>query len=69
MTLNVSQDNRIGRLHTPLAKDDLVLLRLSGSDGVNELFDYRVEALGVRPDLDFDALVGKLRKLEHIGWR
>ena len=64
MTLNVSQDNRIGRLHTPLAKDDLVLLRLSGSDGINELFDYRVEALGVRPDLDFDALVGKLMGVE-----
>ncbi|MBP6679397.1 MAG: type VI secretion system tip protein VgrG, partial [Paracoccus sp.] len=34
------------------------LLRFDGSDHLNDLFEYRVEALAIREDLDFDALVG-----------
>lgn len=29
-------------------------------DHLNDLFEYRVEALAIRDDLDFDALVGTM---------
>ena len=52
------QVERLGRLTTALGADVLALLRFDGTDHLNELFEYRVEALSTRDDLDFDALVG-----------
>ncbi|WP_243698789.1 type VI secretion system Vgr family protein, partial [Paracoccus alkanivorans] len=52
------QIERLGRLTTELGEDVLVLLRFDGTDYLNELFEYRVEALAARDDLDFDALIG-----------
>ncbi|CTQ33358.1 type VI secretion system Vgr family protein [Jannaschia rubra] len=52
------QDARIGRLTTVLGKDSLVLLRFSGGDRMNGLFDCRMEALATGHDVDFDALIG-----------
>ena len=52
------QGERLGRLTTVLGEDVLVLLRFDGSDHLNELFDYRVEALASRADIDFDELIG-----------
>lgn len=49
---------RLGRLTTALGPDVLALLRFDGTDHLNELFEYRIEALSTRNDLDFDALVG-----------
>ncbi len=53
-----SQDARLGQLKTVLGKDVLVLLRFTGSDHVNELFDYSVECLSTEPNIDFDKIVG-----------
>ena len=58
MNAPFKQAERLGRLTTDLGPDVLVLLRFDGSDHLNELFEYRVEALALRDDLDFDALVG-----------
>ena len=33
------QDTRLGRLHTKLGKDKLVLLRFDGTDYINNLFE------------------------------
>ncbi|MCG7627731.1 type VI secretion system tip protein VgrG [Epibacterium sp. MM17-32] len=52
------QDARLGRFNTVLGPDALVLLRFDGSEALNELFDFTVEALAPRDDLDFDALLG-----------
>ena len=52
------QDARLGKLHTVLGPDVLVLLRFEGSDHVNGLFDYRVDALSTQTNIDFDALIG-----------
>lgn len=52
------QSGRVGRLATALGDDVLVLLRFDGTDYLNDLFEYRVEALATRDDLDFDALIG-----------
>src|SRR5690606_19727853 len=58
MNAPFKQFERLGRLSTELGEDVLVLLRFDGTDYLNELFEYRVEALATRDDLDFDALIG-----------
>ena len=58
MNAPFKQAERLGRLTTELGPDVLALLRFDGSDHLNDLFEYRVEALATRDDLDFDALVG-----------
>ena len=58
MNAPFSQAERLGRLTTALGADVLALLRFDGTDHLNDLFEYRVEALSTRDDLDFDALVG-----------
>lgn len=52
------QQNRLGRLSTALGKDVLVILRFDGTDHLNQLFEYRAEALSTEQNLDFDALIG-----------
>jgi type VI secretion system secreted protein VgrG len=52
------QAGRLGKLHTSLGPDVLALLRFNGTDQINGLFNYQVEALSTQPDIDFDALVG-----------
>lgn len=58
MSTVFNQDNRLGRLHTDLGKDALVLMRFTGSDYMNDLFEYRVEALSTEQDINFDLLIG-----------
>lgn len=58
MSVIFRQAERIGRLTTVLGPDALVLLRFDGTDYLNELFEWRVEALSTDPGIDFDALVG-----------
>ncbi|MCU0800605.1 MAG: type VI secretion system tip protein VgrG [Rhodobacteraceae bacterium] len=54
----LKQAGRLGKLHTSLGPDVLVLLRFNGTDQMNGLFNYQVEALSAQRDIDFDALVG-----------
>ena len=58
MNAPFKQTERLGRLSTALGSDVLALLRFDGTDHLNDVFEYRVEALTIRDDLDFDALVG-----------
>lgn len=67
MNAPLRQADRLGRLTTVLGTDVLVLMRFDGSDHLNDLFDYRVEALATRDNLDFDALVGTHATVEIEG--
>jgi type VI secretion system secreted protein VgrG len=58
MNVSFRQDTRRGQLTTVLGSDVLVLLRFSGSDFVNSLFEYRIEALSTERDIKLDALLG-----------
>lgn len=58
MNAPFKQTDRAGRLTTALGPDVLVLTRFDGSDRMNDLFEYRVEALAPGPDVDFDTLIG-----------
>ena len=59
MNKRLTQDNRIGAFNTPLGKDELVLVRFDGTEGLSELFEFRIEALSEKPDLDFDDAIGQ----------
>ncbi|MDN3711436.1 contractile injection system protein, VgrG/Pvc8 family [Paracoccus cavernae] len=67
MNAPLRQMDRLGRLTTALGPDVLVLLRFDGTEQLNDLFEYRVEALATRSDLDFDALVGTHATVEIEG--
>ncbi|WP_271179974.1 contractile injection system protein, VgrG/Pvc8 family, partial [Paracoccus kondratievae] len=67
MNAPLRQTERLGRLTTALGADTLVLLRFDGTDHLNDLFEYRVEALATRDDLDFDALIGTHATVEIEG--
>lgn len=58
MSTKFSQEGRLGKFHSPIGFDHLVLSRFSGHDVVNGLFHYEVETLGDRDDIEFDDLLG-----------
>lgn len=57
---------RLGRFHSVAGADVLALLRFDGTDGVNELFEYTVEALAATPHIDFEALIGTHATVELL---
>ncbi|MEM7631999.1 MAG: type VI secretion system tip protein TssI/VgrG [Pseudomonadota bacterium] len=67
------QDERLGRLTTVMGPNLLVLMRFNGSDQVNGLFEYEVEALSIDPNVNFDQLLGTHATVEidsrHHGFR
>src|SRR5258708_3648227 len=56
---NLKQDERVGSFNTPLGKDELVLVRFDGTEGLSELFEFRIEALSEKADIDFNQAIGK----------
>jgi type VI secretion system secreted protein VgrG len=58
MAAEITQDQRIASLDTPLGKDMLVAVRFDGMEGLSELFDFRIEALSEQADVDFDKAIG-----------
>ncbi|HEX4767931.1 MAG TPA: type VI secretion system tip protein TssI/VgrG [Lichenihabitans sp.] len=53
-----TQRNRIARLTTPLGPDVLVLTRFEASEGLSELFEIRVTAVGGTASVDMKSVVG-----------
>jgi type VI secretion system secreted protein VgrG len=56
---NLKQDERVGGFNTPLGKDELVLVRFDGTEGLSELFEFRIDALSETADIDFNKAIGK----------
>lgn len=59
MSPQLTQDTRIGEFRTPLGKDTLVLTRFDATEGLSELFEYRIEAISLKEDIDFDDAIGQ----------
>jgi type VI secretion system secreted protein VgrG len=59
MSGNLRQSGRIGEFTSPLGQDVLVLTEFSSTEGLSELFEYRIEALSQQESLDFDQALGK----------
>lgn len=60
------QAKRLAQLSTVLGADVLVLLRFEGTDHMNDLFNYKVEALSTDPNVDFDALLGTHATVSYV---
>ena len=59
MSSDLQQDKRVATLKTPLGGDKLVLSRFEGSEGLSELFEFRVECLSKESSIDFDKVLGE----------
>ena len=58
MNAPFKQTERLARVTIVLGADVVVLLRFDDDDLLNDLFEYRAEALATRNDLNFDTLIG-----------
>jgi type VI secretion system secreted protein VgrG len=59
MGQTLTQNTRTCELTTPLGKDVLVLVRLNASEGLSELFEYRIDCLSEDADINFDKAIGE----------
>ncbi len=59
MAAALSQDERPGKLTTPLGENALALMQFSMIEGLSELFEIRIEAASTQGGLDFAAALGK----------
>jgi type VI secretion system secreted protein VgrG len=59
MAGQLSQSDRVAEFTTPLGKDKLVLIDLNGTEGLGELFEYRIETLSEQENVDFDKALGQ----------
>ena len=58
MADSLSQDQRQGKLTTPLGPNVLALASFSAAEGLSELFDIRIEAVSTQANLDFASTLG-----------
>jgi type VI secretion system secreted protein VgrG len=55
----LSQVDRIASVITPLGETDLLLYRMTGSERLSQLFEYELELLSEKNDIDLKSLLGK----------
>lgn len=65
----ISQENRLGAFHPPdggtrSKTHDLALIRFDGTEAVNAPFEFRVECVAVKPNIDFDTMLGRHASVE-----
>lgn len=58
MSVLLKQDDRPAILTTMHGEELIVLARFTGRDALNELFEYRIEAISLKPDIDLNAMMG-----------
>jgi type VI secretion system secreted protein VgrG len=58
MADSLKQDQRIGRLTTPLGGDVLALSSVYANEGLSELFEFHIDAVSTQGGLDFASALG-----------
>lgn len=58
MSIEFTQEHRLGKIFTALGEDTLFMLRFSGNEHVNDLFAFSVEVIAEEEGLDFNTLMG-----------
>ncbi|HUC68979.1 MAG TPA: type VI secretion system tip protein TssI/VgrG [Stellaceae bacterium] len=56
---DLSQQGRIGQLTTPAGADTFVLNRFEGTEGLGQLFEYRIGALSLKENYDLNSMIGQ----------
>jgi type VI secretion system secreted protein VgrG len=59
MAAQPSQSERAAEFNTPLGKDVLVLVNIEGSEALGGLFEFNIEALSEKENIDFDKALGQ----------
>src|SRR4051794_27838747 len=59
MADKLKQSDRVAEFKTPLGTDVLVLIHFEGSEGLGELFEYRIDALSEQENINFDDALGQ----------
>ena len=54
-----TQDNQFFKFNSPLGKDKLLFRRISGYEGLSDLFEYNVEVISESNTVAFTSIVGK----------
>jgi type VI secretion system secreted protein VgrG len=57
--MGYTQDNKLMSIDTPLGKDELLLARFSGKEGMSRLFEFELELLSENHEIDFREIIGK----------
>ena len=63
--LPISQDGRVAKITTKLGKDYLGLARYDITEGISELFEWRVEVVSDDPNIDFESLLCEGCSISH----
>ncbi|MFS2166548.1 MULTISPECIES: type VI secretion system Vgr family protein [unclassified Variovorax] len=58
--------NRIVKVHTPLAEDQLMFRSMHGAEGLSQLFEFEVDLLSPSVSLDMKSVLGKPLSLEIL---
>ncbi len=57
---NITQENRLLKLTTPLGEDKLLIRSIDGMEGISQLFSYRIDAFAPNEEaIDFSRLIGQ----------
>ncbi|RKZ70020.1 MAG: type VI secretion system tip protein VgrG [Gammaproteobacteria bacterium] len=56
---NLTQDQRLLSIESPLAKDELLLTSFAGSEYISELFEFQIDVLSSNHAIQPEALIGK----------
>ena len=56
---DLSQEGRIGELTTPAGQNTFVLNRFEGTEGLGQLFEYRIGALSLQENFNLDSQIGR----------
>jgi type VI secretion system secreted protein VgrG len=59
MAGQLSQSERVAEFKTPLGKDVLVLISIDGTEILGEPFEFNIEALSEKENIDFDKALGQ----------
>jgi type VI secretion system secreted protein VgrG len=65
MSSGLSQGKRLASFKTSLGDDYFVLTRFEGAEGLSELFEYRVEALCEKEDVDLTQILGEVCSVKY----
>src|SRR3954452_22840327 len=59
MAGKLSQSEQVAEFKTPLGKDVLALINIEGTETLGDLFEFNVETVSEKEDIDFDKALGQ----------
>ena len=65
---NFTQESRLLELNTPIGKDKLLIRSINGTEGISQLFSFRVECFAKNVDVvdfSFLELIVSVKRLVH----